>query len=116
MEMEMKAEGVYNLSPTLTRSSHGEPHLVERCGNLQLQQSQLALVGRVTDQTVANKAGACGRLSVGIQMMDWLTDGEEEDGNESRDDVAADVGTVVREGDTAAVLEVFIAAPAHHRS
>ena len=116
MEMEMKAEGVYNLSPTLTRSSHGEPHLVERCGDLQFQQSQLALVGRVTDQTVANKAGACGRLSVGIQMMDWLTDGEEEDGNESRDDVAADVGTVVREGNAAAVLEVFIAAPAHHRS
>ena len=70
--MEMKAEGVYNLSPILTRSSHGEPHLVERCADLQLQQSQLALVGRVTDQTVANKAGAC-RQTVSWNPNDGLT-------------------------------------------
>ena len=44
------------------------------------------------------------------------TDWKEEDGNESGDDVAPHVETPVREGDTAAVLEVFKTPPAQNRS
>ena len=68
---------------------------------MKFHQSELALISRVTDETVADETD---------------TDGEEEDCNEGRDDVTPHIETVIREGNAAAVFKMLVSAPAQNRS